>query len=74
MCPSPTPCAIGYASASDYFRDLIRRDQDAENSSLLSVEDIRRSIEQGRLEAETFSADEVYSEIKRKIAKVGELA
>jgi antitoxin ParD1/3/4 len=63
-----------YASASDYFRDLIRRDQDAENSSLLSVEDIRRSIEQGRLEAETFSADEVYSEIKRKIAKVGELA
>jgi antitoxin ParD1/3/4 len=63
-----------YASASDYFRDLIRRDQDAENNSLLSVEDIRRSIEQGRLEAETFSADEVYSEIKRKIAKVGELA
>jgi antitoxin ParD1/3/4 len=63
-----------YASASDYFRDLIRRDQDAENSSLLSVEDIRRSIEQGRLEAETFSADEVYSEIKRKIVKVGELA
>jgi antitoxin ParD1/3/4 len=63
-----------YASASDYFRDLIRRDQDAENNSLLSVEDIRRSIEQGRLETETFSADEVYSEIKRKIAKVGELA
>jgi antitoxin ParD1/3/4 len=63
-----------YASASDYFRDLIRRDQDVENNSLLSVEDIRRSIEQGRLEAETFSADEVYSEIKRKIAKVGELA
>jgi hypothetical protein len=26
------------------------------------------------LEAETFSADEVYSEIKRKIGKVGELA
>jgi antitoxin ParD1/3/4 len=36
-----------YASVSDYVRDLIRRDQNAQTRRL-SVEDIRRTIEEGR--------------------------
>jgi antitoxin ParD1/3/4 len=63
-----------YASASDYFRDLIRRDQDAENSSLLSVEDIRRSIEQGRLTGTTIPAEDVFERITQKISDLRHVA
>ena len=39
-----------YASVSDYVRDLIRRDQNAQTRRL-SVEDIGRTIEEGRAAA-----------------------
>ena len=63
-----------YSNVDDYFRDLISRDQLAENDTILSVDDIRRSIELGRLDSETFSADDVYAEIIQKIVEVGKSA
>ena len=53
-----------YASASDYVRDLIRKDQRAAIERQLSVEDIRRSIQDGRERGQTLQADEVFNRIE----------
>jgi len=47
-----------YASVSDYVRDLIRRDQNAKERQL-SVDDIRRTIEDGRAAGGTVPAEDV---------------
>lgn len=54
-----------YASVSDYVRDLIRRDQEAERQ--LSVEDIRRSIAEGREGGQTRSAQDVFDRIEARL-------
>lgn len=54
-----------YASASDYVRDLIRRDQATERQ--LGVEDIKRSIEEARLSGKSLPAEDVFDRIEAKI-------
>ena len=58
-----------YASVSDYVRDLIRRDQNARVRQL-SVDDIRRSIEEGRVAGGTVQAEEVFARIEDKIRRL----
>ena len=59
-----------YASVSDYVRDLIRRDQNAQTRQL-SVDDIRRTIEEGRAAGGTFPAEEVFARIEDKLRRLG---
>ena len=56
-----------YASASDYVRDLIRRDQHAEAVRQLPVAEIRRTIEESRARGEISPAVEVFSQIETKL-------
>ncbi len=58
-----------YASVSDYVRDLIRRDQNARVRQL-SVDDIRRSIEEGRVAGGTVPAEEVFARIEDQIRRL----
>ena len=58
-----------YASVSDYVRDLIRRDQNT-RAHQLSVEDIRRTIEEGRAAGETSPAEEVFGHIEDKLRRL----
>jgi antitoxin ParD1/3/4 len=58
-----------YASVSDYVRDLIRRDQNA-RARQLKVDDIRRTIEEGRTAGATFPADEVFARIEDKLRRL----
>jgi antitoxin ParD1/3/4 len=58
-----------YASVSDYVRDLIRRDQNAQTRQL-SVEDIRRTIEEGRAAGGTSSAEEVFARMEDKLRRL----
>jgi antitoxin ParD1/3/4 len=55
-----------YASVSDYVSDLIRRDQNAQTRQL-SVEDIRRTIEEGRAAGATFPAEEVFARLEDRL-------
>ncbi len=55
-----------YTSASDYVRDLIRRDQDA-HALQAKVADIRRTIEEGRAIARNGPVDEVFSRIEAQL-------
>lgn len=62
-----------YASVSDYVRDLIRRDQEADDRRRLSVEEIRQSIEDSQRIGTTRSADAVFDRIEAKLrARLGE--
>lgn len=54
-----------YASASDYVRDLIRKDQETERR--LSVEDIRRSIEEVRQRGKNLPTEDVFDRIETKL-------
>jgi antitoxin ParD1/3/4 len=58
-----------YASVSDYVRDLIRRDQNAQ-ARQLTVDDIRQSIEEGRAADRTFPAEEVFARIEDKLRRL----
>ena len=58
-----------YASVSDYVRDLIRRDQNAQ-ARQLSVDDIRRTIEEGRAAGGAFPAEEVFARIEDKLRRL----
>ena len=58
-----------YASVSDYVRDLIRRDQNAQ-ARQLSVDEIRRAIEEGRAAGATLPADDVFARIEDKLRRV----
>jgi antitoxin ParD1/3/4 len=58
-----------YASVSDYVRELIRRDQNT-RARQLSVEDIRRTIEEGRAAGETSPAEEVFGHIEDKLRRL----
>jgi len=58
-----------YASVSDYVRDLIRRDQNAE-ARQLSVDDIRRTIEEGRAAGGAFPAEDVFVRIEDKLRRL----
>jgi antitoxin ParD1/3/4 len=58
-----------YASVSDYVRDLIRRDQSAQ-AGQLSVEDIRRTIDEGRAAGEGLPAEEVFGRIEDKLRRL----
>ena len=62
-----------YASVSDYVRDLIRRDQNAQ-ARQLSVDDIRRTIEEGRAAGGAFPAEEVFARHRRQTAAAGGLS
>ena len=62
-----------YASVSDYVRDLIRRDQTAPPRRL-GVEDIRRTIEEGRAAGGTFPAEDVFARIRGQAAAAGGLS
>jgi antitoxin ParD1/3/4 len=55
-----------YTSASDYVRDLIRRDQDA-LARQLKVDDIRQTIEESRASGRTVPAEEVFNRIEEKL-------
>jgi hypothetical protein len=50
-------------------RDLIRRDQNT-RARQLSVEDIRRTIEEGRAAGETSPAEEVFGHIEDKLRRL----
>jgi C4-type Zn-finger protein len=53
-----------------YVRDLIRRDQNAQTRRL-SVEDIRRTIEEGRAAAGgASSAEDVFARIEDKLRRL----
>jgi antitoxin ParD1/3/4 len=58
-----------YASVSDYVRDLIRRDQNA-RARQLTVDDIRRTIEEGRASGRTSPAEEVFARIEDKLQRL----
>jgi antitoxin ParD1/3/4 len=58
-----------YASVSDYVRDLIRRDQNAKERQL-SVDDIRRTIEDGRAAGGTIPAEDVFARIEDKLRRL----
>jgi antitoxin ParD1/3/4 len=58
-----------YASVSDYVRDLIRRDQNAQTRRL-SVEDIRRTIEEGRAAGGASPAEDVFARIEDKLRRL----
>jgi antitoxin ParD1/3/4 len=58
-----------YASVSDYVRDLIRRDQNAKERQL-SVDDIRRTIEDGRAAGGTVPAEDVFARIEDKLRRL----
>jgi antitoxin ParD1/3/4 len=60
-----------YASVSDYVRDLIRRDQNA-LARQLKVEDIRRTIEEGRAMGRNLTADEVFARIEDKLRRMAD--
>ena len=58
-----------YASVSDYVRDLIRRDQNTQGPQL-SVDDIRRTIEEGRAAGGTSPAEEVFAGVEDKLRRL----
>jgi antitoxin ParD1/3/4 len=58
-----------YASASDYVRDLIHRDQNRQ-ARQLSVEDIRQTIEEGRAAGETSPAEDAFGRIEDKLRRL----
>ena len=58
-----------YASASDYVRDLIHRDQNTQ-ARQLSVEDIRQTIEEGRAAGETSPAEDAFGRIEDKLRRL----
>jgi antitoxin ParD1/3/4 len=58
-----------YASVSDYVRDLIRRDQNT-RARRLSVDDIRRTIEEGRASGESSPAEDVFARIEDKLRRL----
>jgi antitoxin ParD1/3/4 len=63
-----------YASASDYVRDLIRKDQETRLDEPLSVEDIRASIEASRIEGGTRPAEQVLDSIESKLKAMADQA
>ena len=58
-----------YASVSDYVRDLIRRDQNT-RARRLSVDDIRRTIEEGRAAGGASPAEDVFARIEDKLRRL----
>jgi antitoxin ParD1/3/4 len=58
-----------YASLSDYVRDLIHRDQNAQ-ARQLSVEDIRQSIEEGRAAGGASTAEDVFARLEDRLRRL----
>jgi antitoxin ParD1/3/4 len=58
-----------YASVSDYVRDLIRRDQDT-HARRLSIDDVRRTIEQRRTSGGSLPADDVFPHLEEKLRRL----
>jgi antitoxin ParD1/3/4 len=58
-----------YASVSDYVRDLIRRDQNTQ-ARQLGVDDIRRTIEEGRASGGTLPAEDVFARLEDKLRRL----
>ena len=58
-----------YASVSDYVRDLIRHDQNA-RARQLSVDDIRRSIEESRAQGGTVRAEDVFARLEDELRRL----
>ncbi len=58
-----------YSSVSDYVRDLIRRDQNTQ-ARQLSVEDLRRTIDEGRATGETSPAEEIFGRVEDKLRRL----
>jgi antitoxin ParD1/3/4 len=58
-----------YASVSDYVRDLIRRDQNA-RARQVSIDDIRRTIEEGRAAGGTLAAEDVFARVEDKLGRL----
>ncbi len=65
--------ALGYASASDNVRDLIRRDQKPETRDERWLADLDASIQRGVADSDAgrvFDADSVFDELESKYAGV----
>ncbi len=58
-----------YASVSDYVRDLIRRDQNTQ-ARQLSVEDVRRTIEESRASGGSLPAEDVFARLEDKLRRL----
>ena len=57
-----------YESASDVVREGLRLLEDRETLRRIKVEEIRRSIEEGRRSGVTIPADEVFDRLEAKYA------
>jgi antitoxin ParD1/3/4 len=58
-----------YASVSDYVLDLIRRDQNMQ-ADRLSVDDVRRTIEEGRISGGSLPAEDVFAQLGEKLRRL----
>jgi antitoxin ParD1/3/4 len=63
-----------YNNASEVVREGLRLLEDREKLRQLQVEKIRRSIEEGRRDGRTFSAEEVFDRLEAKYAAMAEAA
>jgi antitoxin ParD1/3/4 len=57
------------AKICHYVRDLIRRDQNAKERQL-SVDDIRRTIEDGRAAGGTVPAEDIFARIEDRLRRL----
>jgi antitoxin ParD1/3/4 len=58
-----------YPSVSDYVRDLIRRHQDT-HARRLSIDDVRRTIEEGRTSGGSLPAEDVFARLEDKLQRL----
>ncbi len=63
-----------YNNASEVVREGLRLLEDRERLRQLKVEEIRRSIEEGRRDGRTFSAEEVFDRLEAKYTAMAEAA
>ncbi len=63
-----------YASASDYVRDLVRRDRERQARPELTIEDLRRIVEESRASGiGTRSVAEIQAEARKAAEERGAL-
>ena len=63
-----------YNNASEVVREGLRLLEDREKLRQIKVEEIRRSIEEGRRDGRTFSEEEVFGPLEAKYAAMAERA
>ena len=61
-----------YASSSDYVRDLVRRDRERQSHPDLTIEDVRRIVEESRASGvSTASVADILAEARARVAAAG---